>query len=83
MFFTVREPGLSAEMSVHLKLVSFLLPEAYLEGIERLVEFGRFQSRSELVRFAVRELIKGELWRIKAEETLRKMPLAKIKVSTH
>jgi Arc/MetJ-type ribon-helix-helix transcriptional regulator len=63
-----------------LKLVTFLLPEAYLEGLDRLVELGRFQSRSEAVRFAVKEMIKRELWRIKAERTLRKMPMAKIKV---
>jgi Arc/MetJ-type ribon-helix-helix transcriptional regulator len=35
-------------------LVTFLLSEAYLEGLDRLVELGRFQSRSETVRFAVK-----------------------------
>jgi Arc/MetJ-type ribon-helix-helix transcriptional regulator len=60
--------------------VTFLLPEAYLEGIERLIELGRFQSRSEAVRFAVKEMIKRELWRIKAEKTIRETSIAKIKV---
>jgi Arc/MetJ-type ribon-helix-helix transcriptional regulator len=53
-----------------LKLVTFLLPEAYLEGLDRLVELRRFQSRSEAVRFAVKEMIKRELWRAKAEKVL-------------
>jgi Arc/MetJ-type ribon-helix-helix transcriptional regulator len=63
-----------------LKLVTFLLPEAYLEGLDRLVELGRFQSRSEAVRFAVREMIKRELWRIRAEKAMRQRPLAKISI---
>jgi Arc/MetJ-type ribon-helix-helix transcriptional regulator len=60
-----------------LKLVTFLLPEAYLEGLDRLVELGRFQSRSEAVRLAVKELIKRELWHIKA---MHEKPLAKIRI---
>jgi Arc/MetJ-type ribon-helix-helix transcriptional regulator len=54
-----------ARKRVQLKLVTFLLPEAYLKGLDRLVELGRFQSRSEAVRFAVKEMMKRELWRIK------------------
>jgi Arc/MetJ-type ribon-helix-helix transcriptional regulator len=63
-----------------LKLITFLVPEAYLEGLDRLVELGRFQSRSEAVRFAVREMIKRELWCIRAEKAMREKALAKIKV---
>ncbi len=45
-----------------MQLVTFLLPETYLEGIERLVELGCFESRSEAVRLAVKEIIRRELW---------------------
>jgi len=62
-----------------LKLVTFLLPVGYLEGIDRLVELGQFQSRSEAVRFAVKEIIKRELWRAKAE-IKREMSIAEIRV---
>jgi Arc/MetJ-type ribon-helix-helix transcriptional regulator len=63
-----------------LKLVTFLVPEAYLEGLDRLVELGRFHSRSEAVRFAVREMIKRELWRIRAEKAMHEKALAKIRI---
>jgi Arc/MetJ-type ribon-helix-helix transcriptional regulator len=63
-----------------LKLITFLLPEAYLEGLDRLVELGRYQSRSEAVRLAVKELIKRELWRIRAEKAMHEKALAKIRI---
>lgn len=59
-----------------LKLVTFLLPDGYLEGIDRLVELGQFQSRSEAVRIAVKEMMKGELRYTKAKKPIRKMPIA-------
>lgn len=59
-----------------LRLVTFLLPEAYLERIDKLVELGRFQSRSELVREAVKEIIEEELKWCKRGETHYKIPIA-------
>jgi len=59
-----------------LKLVTFLLPGGYLEGIDRLVELGRFESRSEAVRIAVKEIMKGELRFIKAKKPTREIPIA-------
>ena len=59
-----------------MKLVTFLLPEAYLNGIDRLVELGRFQSRSEAVRNAIEEIMKEELQYTKARKTMRKMASA-------
>jgi len=41
------------------------IPERYLREIDKLVEEGLFTSRSEAVRYALRELIKRETayWR--------------------
>jgi len=62
-----------------VELVTFLLPEAYLEGIEKLTELGRFTSRSEAVRSAVEEMIKSELWRARLEKAMRYQPISKIR----
>jgi len=45
-----------------MKLVSVLLPEAYLEGLDELVRSGMYPSRSAAIRVAVRDLLKRELW---------------------
>jgi len=38
-------------------VVSFHLPKSLLEEIDKLVEKGLFQNRSEVVRAAIRELL--------------------------
>ena len=43
-----------------MKVVSVLLPEALLEGVEELVRKGRYANRSEALRAAVRDLLKSE-----------------------
>ena len=43
-----------------MKLVSFKLPEAYLDAIDDLVRRGLYPNRSALIRTAVRDLIKEE-----------------------
>ena len=45
-----------------MRLVTVKMPEIYVEGIEELVRAGRYSSRSEVIRIAVRELLKRELW---------------------
>ncbi len=45
-----------------MKLVTVKMPEAYVEGIDELVKMGRYSSRSEVIRIAVRDLLKRELW---------------------
>jgi len=52
--------------------VTFLLPDGYLEGIDKLVEIGRFQSRSQAVRNAIEEIMKEELPYTKTRKTIRK-----------
>jgi len=39
-----------------------LLPEACLEGLDELIRRGIYSSRSAAIRFAIRDLLKGELW---------------------
>ncbi len=45
-----------------MRLVTVKMPETYLEGLDELVRMGRYSSRSEVIRVAVRELLKRELW---------------------
>ena len=45
-----------------LKLVTVLLPEAYLVGLDELVRSGMYPSRSAAIRAAVRDMLKRELW---------------------
>ena len=45
-----------------LKLVTVLLPEAYLEGLDELVRASMYPSRSSAIRSAVRDMLKRELW---------------------
>ena len=47
-----------------MRLVTVKMPETYLEGLDELVRMGRYRSRSEAIRIAVRELLKRELWGI-------------------
>lgn len=44
-----------------MKLITCHLPEAYLKGIEELVNQNMYPNRSEVIRVAIRDLLKGEL----------------------
>lgn len=45
-----------------MKMITVHLPEAYLEAIEELIRDRYYPSRSEVIRAAVRDLIKREIW---------------------
>lgn len=45
-----------------MKLVTVKMPDAYIEGLDELVKDGRYSSRSEAIRIAVRDLLRRELW---------------------
>lgn len=45
-----------------MKLVTVKMPETYIEGLDELVRIGRYSSRSEVIRIAVRDLLRKELW---------------------
>jgi antitoxin ParD1/3/4 len=44
-----------------MKLVTVLLPEAYLEGLDELVRANMYPSRSSVIRSSVRDLLKKEI----------------------
>lgn len=48
-----------------VKLMSVKLPEAVIEGADELVRRGNYHSRSAVLRAAVRDLLKKELWEAK------------------
>ena len=45
-----------------MKLISVKMPEALIEGMDELVRRGAYPSRSAVMRTAVRDLLKKELW---------------------
>lgn len=45
-----------------VRIVTVKLPDIYLEGIDELVKLGRYSCRSEVIRTAIRDLLKNELW---------------------
>ncbi|HLI47033.1 MAG TPA: ribbon-helix-helix domain-containing protein [Geobacterales bacterium] len=56
-----------------MKIISIKLPEAYLERIDKLIQQGRFTSRSELIRFALLDLFRKEEETKKLDERLKIM----------
>ncbi|MHA1712837.1 MAG: ribbon-helix-helix domain-containing protein [Candidatus Ranarchaeia archaeon] len=38
------------------------IPEACLKGVDQLVEDGLYPNRSEVIRTAIRDLLRRELW---------------------
>ncbi|RLG71681.1 MAG: CopG family transcriptional regulator [Methanobacteriota archaeon] len=45
-----------------MRLISIQLPEAYIISLEELVSKGMYPNRSEAIRYAIRDLLKRELW---------------------
>jgi antitoxin ParD1/3/4 len=60
-----------------MKLVTVKMPEAYIDGLDELVRLGRYSSRSEVIRIAVRDLLKKELW-IMPSHTSTETPLRRV-----
>jgi len=44
-----------------LKTISVNIPEAFVNGLEQLVQRGLYANRSEAIRVSVRDLLKREL----------------------
>ncbi|MCS7143348.1 MAG: ribbon-helix-helix domain-containing protein [Aigarchaeota archaeon] len=45
-----------------MKLISVKLPEALIQGMDELVKRGAYPSRSAIIRTALRDLLREELW---------------------
>jgi len=48
-----------------MRMITVKLPVIYVEGLDELVKQGRYSSRSEVIRTAIRDLLKKELWSVK------------------
>ena len=44
-----------------MKLISVQVPEAYMNGLDELVNYGYFPNKSEAIRSAIRDMLKNEL----------------------
>jgi len=63
-----------------VRVVTVKLPEGYLEIIDGLVDLGRYASRGEFIRTAVRKLIDEELAKEGMWRELRKRRSAGVRV---
>ena len=45
-----------------LRILTVHLPDAYIEGLNKLVELKLYPNRSEAIRVAIRDLLRKELW---------------------
>jgi len=45
-----------------LKILTVHLPDAYIEGLNKLVDLKFYPNRSEAIRVAIRDLLRKELW---------------------
>ena len=61
-----------------VRLVTVKMPEIYVRAIDELVKAGRYTSRSEAVRVAIRELLRQEIFQ--PELTLRRLELEKARI---
>ena len=47
---------------IRIKLVTVHLPEGFISGLDQLVDDQKYPNRSEVIRIAIRDLLKKELW---------------------
>lgn len=45
-----------------MRLVTVHLPVEFLRGLDELVRLQKYSTRSEVIRIAIRDLLKDELW---------------------
>jgi antitoxin ParD1/3/4 len=57
-----------------LKLITLRLPERYIKELDQLVSEGRYPSRAEALRTAIRDLISTEIWTTHQSTPLSKRP---------
>jgi antitoxin ParD1/3/4 len=48
-----------------MKLITVHLPSDQVCGLDELVRSGRYPNRSEAIRFAIRDMLKDELWNLR------------------
>jgi Arc/MetJ-type ribon-helix-helix transcriptional regulator len=45
-----------------MRLLTVNVPEGFLDGLEELVRQKRYPNKSEIIRVAIRDLLRDELW---------------------
>ncbi|BCU67226.1 CopG family transcriptional regulator [Sulfolobales archaeon HS-7] len=45
-----------------MRILTVKVPEKYIEALDELVTTGKFSSRSEVIRAALGDIIRKELW---------------------
>ena len=50
------------------------IPEACLKGLDKLVDNGLYPNRSEVIRTAIRDLLRRELWPSNPREFVSQRP---------
>jgi antitoxin ParD1/3/4 len=53
-----------------MKIISVQLPHGLIKAMDKLVEQGIYPSRSEVIRSAIRELLKKEMYAVESEESI-------------
>lgn len=56
-----------------MKIITLHLPKAYIEGLDYLVKAKVYPNRSELIRNAIRDLLKAELGFLRPSLELQKV----------
>ncbi len=51
-----------------MRIISVQLPQGLINAMDQLVKMGVYPNRSEIIREAIRELLKKELYRLETEE---------------
>ncbi|MGQ4893093.1 MAG: ribbon-helix-helix domain-containing protein [Candidatus Njordarchaeia archaeon] len=46
-----------------MKLITVHIPEKFLEALDSLVADGKYPNRSEIIRIAIRDFLKDEVWK--------------------
>jgi len=54
-----------------MKLITVHLPNDQVSGLDELVRSGRYPNRSEAIRFAIRDMLKDELWSLRGTSLIR------------
>lgn len=45
-----------------MRLLTVHVPEGFLDGLEELVKSKKYPNKSEIIRVAIRDLLRDELW---------------------
>ena len=51
-----------------MKIISVQLPQGLIRAMDQLVKQGIYPNRSEIIRTAIRELLRKELYQLESEE---------------